>query len=190
MPRPSRPSTVVAALALAGLTACSTPGQLTVSYRQVPKSEARIVVLPVGVPAGNKELAQAGPTLAQLYATELLRSYSVLDWERFERTLQERSLDVDALLEGNGGELAKELGVDALLVSEVYEWKPGKPGLLFLAKKGRVGFQARLVDAATGSVLWSINRVQQTEPTDTLPVGLARVFRDISGELPHELTPY
>lgn len=187
---PRRRLAPVLALLAAGLAACSAPGQLTVSYRQVPKSEARIVVLPVAVPAAAKELAGSGPTLAALYATELLRSYSVLEWKRFERTLAERDLDVNVLLNGTGGELAKDLGVDAMLVSEVYEWKPGKPGILFLAKKGRVGFQARLVDVATGSVLWSVNRVQQTEPADTLPVGLARVFRELSGELPHELTPY
>lgn len=192
MPRPPFvPLLAVAAAVLAAaLSACSSPGQLTVSYRQVPKSEARIVVLPVGVPAAAKELAGSGPTLAALYATELLRSYRVLEWKRFERTLAERDLDMNVLLNGTGGELAKDLGVDAMLVSEVYEWKPGKPGILFLAKKGQVGFQARLVDVATGSVLWSVNRVQQTEPGDTLPVGLARVFRELSGELPHEITPY
>ena len=182
--------TLLVPLLGAALAACSSSGQLTVSYRQVPKAEARIVVLPVGVPATAKDAAGAGPTLAALYATELLRSYSVLDWERFERQLTERKLEVDALLKGTGGDLAKDLGVDALLVSEVYEWRPGKPGILFLAKKGHVGFQARLVDVTSGSVLWSINRVQETEPGDTLPVGLARVFRELSGELPHELTPY
>jgi hypothetical protein len=184
------PRTPFAALAVSLLVGCSGAGQITVSHRQVPKGEARIVVLPVGIPASAKDAAGQGRTLAALYATELLRSYAVLDWDRFERTLEQRKLAVDSLLAGTGEEVAKELGVDGLLLSEVYDWRPGKPGIWFLAKKGQVGFQARLVDLATGSVLWSANRVRSTEPSDTLPVGLARVFRDLAAEMPHELTPY
>jgi hypothetical protein len=185
---PRRVTLLCALLVLAGCGGST--DQITVSHRQVPKGEARIVVLPVVVPAANKEIAGSGRTLATIYATELLRSYSVLDWESFERTLKERKLAVDSLLAGTGAERAHELGVDGLLLSEVYDWKPGKPGILFLAKKGKVGFQARLVDVATGSVLWSVNRVRATEPDDSLPAGLARVFHDLAEEMPRELTPY
>jgi len=182
--------TLSAALAAIALAGCASTEQFSLAHRQVPKGEARIVVLPVAVPATAKDAAGQGRILAALYATELLRSYSVLDWERFERTLAERKLELDVLLSGAGEDLAKDLGVDGLLISEVYGWKPGKPGILFLAKKGQVAFQARLVDVATGSVLWSVNRVRPTEPADTLPVGLARVFRDLADEMPRELTPY
>jgi hypothetical protein len=184
----SRRLAVILALALAGCGAAT--DQMVVSHRLVPKSEARIAVLPVGLPAIPKAAPSEGRTIAALYATELLRSYEVLDWERLERTLVLRNLAVDSLLAGVGGDLAKDLGVDGLLIGEVYSWTPGKPGIWFLAKKGRVGFQARLVDVATGSVLWSVNRVRETEPKDSLPVGLARVFRDLAAEMPRELTPY
>lgn len=176
------------ALAIAG---CASTDQIVVSHRMVPKSEARIAVLPVTLPASEKKTAESeGRTIASLYATELLRSYEVLDWERLERTLGARNVPVDSLLGGAGPALAKELGVDALLLGEVYTWTPGKPGIWILAKKGRVGFQARLVDVATGSVLWSVNRVRETEPKDSLPVGLSRVFRDLAAEMPKGLTSY
>lgn len=183
----SRGLAIIAALALAG---CSSSDQIVVSHRMAPKSEARIAVLPVALPSTLKAGPSEGRTIATLYATELLRSYEVLDWERLERTLALRHLAVDSLLAGAGGNLAKELGVDGLLIGEVYSWTPGKPGIWILAKKGRVGFQARLVDIASGSVLWSVNRVRETEPKDSLPVGLSRVFRDLAAEMPRELTPY
>src|SRR5262245_3655333 len=164
-------------------------GQMSLAHRQTLKTDARIVVLPVSIPTTIKEAKGQGPLFASLYATELLRSYPVLEWERFERTLQQRNLAVDSLLAGAGETLAHDLGVDGLLLSEVYDWKPGKPGFWILAKSGRVGFQARLIDVASGSVLWSVNRVGETEPSDTLPVGLTRVFRKLADEMPRELTP-
>jgi hypothetical protein len=83
-----------------------------------------------------------------------------------------------------------ELGVDGMLQSEVYTWTPGKPGFWLLAKQGQVGFQAHLTDVRSGSVLWSVNRMRETRPSDTLAVGLAVVFRDLAGEMPAVLTPY
>jgi hypothetical protein len=177
---------LLVALALAG---CSSTEQIVVSQRMVTKGETRIAVLPVTLPASLKAAPSEGRTIASLYATELLRSYEVLDWERLERTLEARHVPVDSLLGGAGPALAKDLGVDGLLLGEVYAWTPGQPGFWILAKKGRVGFQARLVDVATGSVLWSVNRVRDTEPKDSLPVGLARVFRDLASDMPQELKP-
>jgi hypothetical protein len=180
----------VAVLLSAAISGCASTDQIVVSHRMVPKSEARIAVMPVALPATEKAGAAEGRTIASLYATELLRSYEVLDWERLERTLAAKNVPVDTLLSGAGPALAKDLGVDGLLVGEVYTWTPGKPGFWILAKKGRVGFQARLIDVASGSVLWSVNRVRDTEPKDSLPVGVSRVFRDLASEMPSKLTPY
>jgi hypothetical protein len=161
------------------------------NHRLLPRSEARIVVLPVALPASLKLPAQDGRTLAALCATELLRAYNVLELERFERMLADRKLTLeDALEEGTGKVVAEEMGVDALLLSEIYTWKPGKPGLLFLSKNGTVGYQGRLVDLATGNLLWSANRAVETAPSEPLPVAASRVFESLVNEMPPGSTPY
>lgn len=170
---------------------CGTTGHLAVSHRHSPEAEARIVVTPVLIPAAAKARPNEGKTLATLYATELLKSYEILEYERFERSLQKRSLTLDNILvDGASDDVVDELGIDGVLLSEVYDWEPGKPGILFLAKDGRIGFQARLIDVRTGSVIWSVNRVMATAPGDPLSVGLGALFQDLADEMPRNLTPY
>jgi hypothetical protein len=187
---PSRATRVVLLLAALASAGCgASTAHLAVSHRHSPDSEARVVVLPVKVPATVAEPEATGRTLATLYSTELLRSYDVLDYERFRRSLSARGITVDSLLAG-APDVAAELRVDGVLQSEVYRWQPGTPGFWFLAKKGQVGFHAHLVDLRTGSVIWSVNRARETGPKDTLPIALATVFEELSAEMPSPLTPY
>jgi hypothetical protein len=167
------------------------------NHRRTPGQESHIVLLPVALPAGGKAPTgqnqddRDGRTLAALCATELLQNYEILDYERFKRALATRNLAIDSILvNGIGKELSKELGIDAVLVSEVYSWEPGTPGFWFLAKDGRIGFQARLVDLASGAVIWSVNRVRQTRAGDPLSVGLGDVFADLAAVMPRNLSPY
>jgi hypothetical protein len=170
---------------------CATSDHLAVAHRHSPGSEARIVILPITLPSDRKAADGEGASLAALYATELLRSYEVLEYERFRRSLERRGLTLDnVLVDGDGVEVVDALGVDGVLLGEVYTWVPGKPGFWFLAKKGRVGFQARLVDLRTGSMIWSVNRVRETRPDESLAVGLAEVFAELGEEIPTSLTPY
>jgi hypothetical protein len=179
----------VGALAAAGCGAHV--DHLSVSHRHAPESESRIVVMPVELIKGAAATPDAGETLGSLYATELLKSYEILDFRRFRKQMEAKSLDLEKILDSGGsGDLAKELDLDAVLISRVYDWKPGAPGIWFLAKKGRIGFQARLVDLRTGSVMWSVNRVKETSPGDPLSVGLAQVFRDLAAEMPSQLAPF
>jgi hypothetical protein len=187
LPLPIGASIVLAAL----LCGCGSTGHLAVSHRHSPEAEARIVVTPIVIPAGAAVRPNEGKTLATLYATELLKSYEILEYERFERSLQKRNLTLDNILvDGATDDLVQDLGIDAVLLSEVYDWERGKPGILFLAKKGRVGFQARLIDVRTGSVIWSVNRVMATAPGDPLSVGLGTLFQELAAEMPRNLTPY
>jgi hypothetical protein len=180
----------IAAAALV-VSGCGSKELAVTSHRSMPRSEARIVVLPVALPAALKLPKQEERTLAAICATELLRAYQVLELERFERMLEEKNLALeDVLREGTGKLVAQEMGVDALLVSEVYTWKPGKPGLLFLAKDGSVGYQGRLVDLSSGSLLWSVNRVAASAPWEPLPVAAARVFESIIEGMPHGAAVY
>jgi len=181
------------AVVLLGLLAggCAHSDHLSLSHRHAPDGEARIVVMPVEFEEGIKVTQDEGATLASLYATELLRSYEILDFRRFEKVMTARGLDLETILEnGAGAELADELGIDGVLLSRVYSWKPGVPGFWFLAKQGRVGFAARLIDLRTGSLIWSANRVRETRPADPLPVGLTYVFQDLATEMPAYLAPY
>ena len=189
----SRLTIAGAALLLAVVTAgCgSSANHISVSHRHAPDGESRIVVLPVELPEAYAAPTGEGSTLGGLYATELLRSYDIFEFKRFEKLMATRELDLDTILEnGAGQELVDELGIDGVLVSRVYDWEPGKPGILFLAKPGRVGFLARLIDLRTGSVIWSANRVKETRPADPLSVGLATVFQDLAAEMPAHLAPY
>jgi hypothetical protein len=171
---------------------CGGPAeQMSIAHRHAPNGESRIVVLPVEVAESIKIGPDTGTTLAALYATELLRSYEILDFRRFQKAMAAKNLDLETILgDGSGAPLADELDVDGVLISKVYTWEPGKPGILFLAKSGRIGFSARLLDLRTGSVIWSANRVKSTEPGDSLPVGLALLFQDLAAEMPRELSPF
>ena len=60
----------------------------------------------------------------------------------------------------------------------------------FLKKKGRIGFQARLIDLGTGGVIWGVNRVVETKPGQPLSVGLSLVFAELAAQMPRNLTPY
>ncbi|MBZ0268158.1 hypothetical protein K8I85_08375 [bacterium] len=177
-----------AALALAG---CGGAAQhLAVSHRHTPGADARIVVLPVELPDAPVLPPDTARTVSRLYATELLRAYEVLDYDRLLSNLATRNITLEALITGQAPDAARELGVDGVLQCEVYRWEPGKPGFWFLAKPGQVGFHAHLVDVRTGSVIWSVNRVRPTRPDDTLAVGLGPVFEDLAAEMPSQLTPY
>jgi hypothetical protein len=178
-------------LAVLAGTGCSHSGHLAVSHRHSPGGEARIVVLPISLPEEIKPSENEGRSIAALYATELLKSYEVLDYERFERMLELRELTIEnVLFDGSGGKLIEELGIDGALLAEVYSWEPGRPGFWLLGKKGRIGFQARLVDLRSGSVIWSVNRVLPTPGGDPLSVGLGRIFRELAAEMPRSLTPF
>jgi hypothetical protein len=188
IPGASLPSRFRQSLVLAALmtsTGCGSSGFSSVSHRHSPRSEARIVVLPVTLPSALKLPPKEERTLGALCANELLRAYEVLELERFERMLAEKKLKLgDVLKQGTGKMAAEEMGVEALLVSEIYSWRPGKPGLLFLAKDGSIGFQGRLIDLASGSLIWSVNHVMPTSPSEPLPVAASRVFDVLVDEMP------
>ncbi len=177
-------------LTSSGCVGCAPPEHLAVAHRHSPDAEARIVVLPVSLPPNLPNADAEGRTFARLYATELLRSYEVMDYDRLLAELEGPPADPDSLLEDEYLEAVAEHGVDGILRAQVYQWQPGTPGFWFLAKPGQIGFQAQLVDVRTGSVLWSVNRVRETRPSDALSVGLATVFEDLAAEMPRRLTTF
>jgi hypothetical protein len=180
---------IAAAIVAAG---CASTERLSLHHRRAPGALGRIVVLPVAVPQDADDLPEGeGKTLASLYATELLQTYDILEFERFVRELEERSIALDSVLvNGIGEELRRELEIDGVLLSEVYSWQPGVPGILFLSKEGRIGFLARLIDLSSGSVIWSVNRVGKASPGEPLSVAMGRLFADLVSEMPHNLIPY
>ena len=148
------------------------------------------MVLPVVLPPA---VATEGldRSLSSIYSTTLLQSYEILEYDRFEQILRQKSLTLDSLLVGaEDVVVVEELDIDGVLLSEVYEWIPGQPGFWFLGKKGRIGFQARLVNLRSGSVVWSLNRVVATRADDSLSTGLGVVFKDLATALPRNLTPF
>jgi len=177
------------ALVAATVGGCGAPaGHLAVSPRPAPDHEPRVVVLPVKVPATVGDAARTGRTLATLYSTELLRSYEILDYDRFVADLAAREVPLAELLAGGAPDVAEEMRVDGILQCEVYRWQPGTPGFWFLGRKGQVGFHAHLTDLRSGSMIWSVNRVREARPDDTLPVALASVFEELSIAMPRLLS--
>lgn len=149
------------------------------------------MVFPMKLPEKVKAGAGAEQTLGNLYATELLKVYEILDYGRFTSLLEERKLSPENVLEEEiGRQLHEELGLNGVLISQVYEWEKGAPGILFLAKKGRLGFQARLVDLESGAVIWSVNQAIRTEPDESLSVAVSRLCQKLVREMPRSLAPY
>lgn len=161
-----------------GLFACAGPNRRDVhperpaygpSVYVAPRARAvkKVAVLPFRAPT-----ALIGESVADLWVTEILRSgrHEVVERSRLSAVLGEAELALSGLSSSRAAEIGTMAGADAIVMGTVDEYSTS-------AQSGRVvpvvSLSARMVDCASGDVLWSAEHSVKGAPNQT-PSLLAR----------------
>lgn len=133
----------------------------------------------------------AGDAMADVVATELLKSgrFQVMDRAEAARILSTRGIYLDATIDAAQARvLGDVLGVQAVMVGSVDEWKYAAPARHDRAARPTIGVTTRLVDVKTGDPLWGASFTGSpasffSDSTAPLHVAAQRVAMDLSGGL-------
>lgn len=132
------------------------------------KAVSKVAVLPFRAPT---ELI--GVSVADLWVTEVLRSgrHELVERGRMAQVLSEAELALAGATSTRAAEVGQMLGADGVIVGTVDEYGT-------VARKGRavpvVGVTARLIDCASGRVVWSVDLARQADGGEVTLPGLAR----------------
>lgn len=132
------------------------------------KSISKVAVLPFRAPT---ELI--GVSVADLWVTEILRSgrYELVERSQLNQVLSETEIALSGLSAAKAAEVGQMLGADGVIVGTVDEYST-------TARRGHtypvVGVTARLIDCATGKVMWSVDLARQADDSDTTLPSLSR----------------
>ncbi len=152
-----------------------------------PRVELRVVVLPA---LKMKSLNKVNErTISALFATELLRTYEVLDLIRFEQFISDRKFTLEnAFTIKAQGVIQDSAKVDAIASVEIFRWDEGNGGIPGISKKaGSIGMRLRLMDPFTGRIYWSVNRITKVSPNTEFLVCASKYFREMVTDLELEL---
>jgi len=106
------------------------------------------------------QFPDAGEIVAELFTTELYRtgSFRVMDRNQVKRLMREKRITPPQVVDRLAAQkIGQELEVDAVLIGSVSEYwyrlerKSRRPG----GEEPAVGLNARLVDVASGEVVWA-----------------------------------
>jgi len=103
----------------------------------------------------------AGEIVAALFTTELYRGthFKILDRNQARRILREKQITMPAVVDRRTAqEIGKALGVDGVFIGSVSEYwyrLEKRRGWREEGEEPAVGINARLVDVATGDVVWA-----------------------------------
>ncbi len=106
------------------------------------------------------QFPDAGEIVAELFTTELYRtgSFRVMDRNQVKRLMREKRITPPQVVDRQAAQkIGRELEVDAVLIGSVSEYwyrlerKSRRPG----GEEPAVGINARLVDVASGEVIWA-----------------------------------
>lgn len=162
----------------AGLAGCAsssddayfrkTETEANVYLSPAAKKANKVAVLPFKAPT---ELI--GVSVADLWVTEVLRSgrYELVERSQLNQVLNEAELALSGLSAQRAAEMGQMMGADAVIVGTVDEYAT-------VAHRGKtypvVGITARLIDCASGKVLWSVDLAQRASDASTTLPGLSR----------------
>ena len=106
------------------------------------------------------QFPDAGEIVAELFTTELYRvdSFRVMDRNQVKRLMREKRITPPQVVDRRAAQqIGAELEVDAVLIGSVSEYwyrlerRSRRPG----GEEPAVGINARLVDVASGEVIWA-----------------------------------
>ena len=183
----------VLGLGLAGAVAgCASP---QAKYFNDSESNANIYVTPGSAKAIRKVAIMPfkapteliGSSVSDMMVTELLHveRYELVERSQMAQVLNESELSLAGLSTAKAVEIGNMLGADGVIIGTVDEYGA-------VAQRGRsypvVGLSTRLIDCASGKVVWSVDMAERAEKSDvTLPQHARRVVHSMVGALYTEL---
>lgn len=150
------------------------------------RSRANVFVAPVASPIKKIAImpfkAQTeliGTSTSDLFVTEMLRAgrYELVERSQMAKVLSESELSLAGLSASRAAEVGNMLGADGVVIGTVDEYAT-------VAQSGHpypvVGITARLIDCASGKVMWSSDLAKRADSKDiTLPEQARAVAHEI-----------
>ncbi len=131
-------------------------------------SVKKVAIMPFRAPS---ELV--GSSVSDMFVTEILKAgrYELVERSQMAQVLNESELSLAGLSAAKAVEVGNMLGADGVIVGTVDEYTT-------LTIKGRsypsVGISARLIECATGKVIWSADLAERCEDRDVSLSAYAR----------------
>ena len=178
-------------LAVLFASGCASPKD---KYFASTVSKANIYVMPkqysvhkVAIMPFKAPTELIGSSVSDMMVTELLHveRYELVERSQMAQVLNESELSLAGLSTAKAVEIGNMLGADGVIIGTVDEYGA-------VAQRGRsypvVGLSARLIDCASGKVVWSVDMAGRAESADvTLPQHARRVVHSMVGALYTEL---
>ncbi len=165
------------------LTGCANPSEAEVAgqsnvfvspdYRDVQ----RVAVLPF-----QAETQLIGASVSDIFIAELLKfgRYELIERGQLNNVLGETEVALSGLTAGQAAQVGQMLGADAVVLGTVSEYET-------VAQRGHtlpvVGVNVRMVDAASGRILWSTNHAARGQRGDTLAQHARKVLQAMARDL-------
>ena len=178
---------VLAAVAAALVLGCaSSSGRIGDPYFASVKSKANVYarqsqagILKIAVMPFKASTELIGSSVSDMVVTELLRTqkYQLVERGQMSKVLGEAELAMAGLSEAKAVEAAKMLGAEAVVIGTVDEYgTQAKGGDTYAV----VGLSIRLINCATGNIIWSADLAKMAGDDD---IPLATHARDVVHEL-------
>lgn len=144
-------SQILLGLILMVLTGCGAP-QVVIKEDPIHARPIRVAVLPF---EDGPRSPGSGALVADLFTNRLLTlpQYQVVERSQLEKVLSEQQLGRSGAIDlKTAAELGRLLGIDAIVVGRVVEYRPRS---LMIVPPASMALNVRLVEVKTGSVAWS-----------------------------------
>ena len=127
-----------------------------------------------------------GSSVSDLWVTELLQMgrYDVMERSQMSAVLGETEVSLSGLTSGQAAQVGQMIGAEAVVLGTVSEYEK-------VAMGGRtypvVGISARMIDAQTGRILWSVDYSARGSSSSTLSRQARAVVQSMAQALNHQL---
>ncbi|MDP8206294.1 MAG: hypothetical protein P9L92_06490 [Candidatus Electryonea clarkiae] len=163
-------------------------GKTQVRYGETfdPRAHLRVVVMPAEFSIKIKKINPR--TVSDLFTTELLDHYNVLDLDRFEQYLKDNKLDLQQAFTAKGRAVVKDsVNIDAIFEVEIYRWDEGTSGFPF-GEKGSLGLRMRLTEPFSGQIIWSANHIAKVKPGSDFIEAATMVISEMVNDLNDDIS--
>lgn len=183
---------IILLLALVGWTGCASSGGGGSPYGSAGR-EANVFVTPehrhvqaVAVLPFRASTELIGASVSDMFVTELLqmRRYQLIERSQLGGVLGEAEISLSGLTTGQAAQVGQMAGADAVIIGSVSDYET-------VAQKGRalpvVGISIRMIDSASGRILWSVDHAARGGRGTTLSQHARDVVREMTAALYRQL---
>ncbi len=181
---------IVAALA-AGLAGCAAPsgsssGGAGTGDPNVYVAREAAGIDKVGMLPFKAATTLIGTSVSDMFVTELMKMdrYELVERSQMSGVLGETEVALSGLTSGQAAQLGQMVGANGVIIGTVSEYET-------VAMGGRtypvVGISVRLIDSATGKILWSVDHSERGGKGDTLSQHARAVVKHMSAALARQL---